>query len=141
MPFSNCWGLKKKQPGVMIRVESEELVILVFWVLGVLFTLILGMRNDGALKQQGSVARSGRAHGFISSSFRAFSSYMKNVSSGASTVARSAASVASSLVDKDGEAKGSQVSFYLNFIMICCLFMIFVGTMMSSGGPFWFLWF
>ncbi|KAG6592018.1 Autophagy-related protein 18f, partial [Cucurbita argyrosperma subsp. sororia] len=95
----------------MIRVESEELVILVFWVLGVLFTLILGMRNDGALKQQGSVARSGRAHGFISSSFRAFSSYMKNVSSGASTVARSAASVASSLVDKDAEAKGSQVNW------------------------------
>lgn len=109
MPFGNFWGLQKKQPGVMIRVEFGELVILVFWALGILLTLILGMRNDGALKQQGTVARSGRAHEFISSSFRAFSSYMKIVSAGASTVARSAASVASSLVDKDEEANGFQV--------------------------------
>lgn len=111
MPFSNCWGLKKKQPGVMIRVDVGEFVILVFWVLGILLTLVLGMRNDEALKQQGTVARSGRAHEFLSSSFRAFSSYMKIVSAGASTVARSAASVASSLVDKDDEANGFQVNW------------------------------
>ena len=67
------------------------------------------MGNDRAVKQQGTVPRSGRAHEFISSSFRAFSSYMKIVSAGASTVARSAASVASSLVDKDDEANGFQV--------------------------------
>ncbi|XP_022940185.1 autophagy-related protein 18f-like isoform X1 [Cucurbita moschata] len=69
------------------------------------------MGNDRAVKQQGTVARSGRAHEFISSSFRAFSSYMKIVSAGASTVARSAASVASSLVDKDDEANGFQVNW------------------------------
>ncbi|XP_022981384.1 autophagy-related protein 18f-like isoform X2 [Cucurbita maxima] len=69
------------------------------------------MGNDRAVKQQGAVARSGRAHEFISSSFRAFSSYMKIVSAGASTVARSAASVASSLADKDDEANGFQVNW------------------------------
>lgn len=93
----------------MIKVDVGELVILVFWVLAIFLTLILGMRNDGTLKQQGTVARSGRAHEFLSTSFRAFSSYMKIVSAGASTVARSAASVASSLVDKDDEANASQV--------------------------------
>ncbi|KAA0046454.1 autophagy-related protein 18f [Cucumis melo var. makuwa] len=69
------------------------------------------MRNDGTLKQQGTVARSGRAHEFLSTSFRAFSSYMKIVSAGASNVARSAASVASSLVDKDDEANAFQVNW------------------------------
>ncbi|KAE8637215.1 hypothetical protein CSA_021118 [Cucumis sativus] len=100
----------------MIKVDVGELVILVFWVLAIFLTLILGMRNDGTLKQQGTVARSGRAHEFLSTSFRAFSSYMKIVSAGASTVARSAASVASSLVDKDDEANASQLEWDDNVI-------------------------
>ncbi|GAB2215842.1 hypothetical protein Droror1_Dr00020246 [Drosera rotundifolia] len=63
------------------------------------------MRND----VKGGV---GRANGFIPSSFRAFSSYLKIVSSGASTVAssvRSAASAASAIVDRDDDARRDQV--------------------------------
>ncbi|GMH05703.1 hypothetical protein Nepgr_007543 [Nepenthes gracilis] len=69
------------------------------------------MRNDGH-KQQGGVAGAVRANGFIPSSFRAISSYLRIVSSGASTVAssvRSAASAASSIVDRDDDAHHDQV--------------------------------
>lgn len=102
-------GSKKKQPGVMIKAYSEESVVFVFWVSAILISLVLGMRNDGGQKQQGGVPRPGRTNGFIPSSFRAISSYLKIVSSGASTVARSAASVASSIVDKDDDASRDQV--------------------------------
>ncbi|KAL9255259.1 Autophagy-related protein [Drosera capensis] len=62
----------------------------------------MGMRNDvkGGL---------GRANGFIPSSFRAFSSYLKIVSSGASTVASSVRSAASAIVDRDDDARRDQV--------------------------------
>lgn len=64
------------------------------------------MRNNDALKSP----RSGRVNGFIPSSFRAISSYLKIVSSGASTVARSAASVASSIVDRVEDSSSDQVN-------------------------------
>jgi hypothetical protein len=48
-------------------------------------------------------------NGFLPSSFRAISSYLRIVSSGASTVARSAASVAQSIVDRDDYANHDQV--------------------------------
>ncbi|KAJ6887038.1 autophagy-related protein 18f-like [Populus alba x Populus x berolinensis] len=48
-------------------------------------------------------------NGFLPSSFRAISSYLRIVSSGASTVARSAASVAQSIVDRDDDANHDQV--------------------------------
>ncbi|KAL5548243.1 hypothetical protein UlMin_003474 [Ulmus minor] len=69
------------------------------------------MRNDGGQKHQGGVPRPGRTNGFIPNSFRAISSYLKIVSSGASTVARSAASVASSIVEKDDVANQDQVNW------------------------------
>ncbi|KAF8391481.1 hypothetical protein HHK36_023786 [Tetracentron sinense] len=69
------------------------------------------MRNDGQ-KPQGGIPRSGRSNGFMPS-FRTISSYLRIVSSGASTVAstvRSAgASVASSIVDRDHDAARDQV--------------------------------
>ncbi|WJX73496.1 hypothetical protein P8452_57270 [Trifolium repens] len=75
------------------------------------------MRNDGSKQQllhhQGGVGvgvgGGGRTNGFIPSSFRAISSYLRIVSSGASTVVRSAASVASSIVDRDDVADHDQV--------------------------------
>lgn len=67
------------------------------------------MRSDGGSKQQVGVPRHGRANGFFPSSFRAISGYLRVVSSGASTVARSAASVASSIVDRDDDVSQDQV--------------------------------
>lgn len=73
----------------------------------------MGMKNDGQKQQvlhQGVVGGGGgRTNGFIPSSFRAISSYLRIVSNGASTVARSAASVASSIVDRDDDADHDQV--------------------------------
>ncbi|XP_010240957.1 PREDICTED: autophagy-related protein 18f-like [Nelumbo nucifera] len=70
------------------------------------------MRNDDQ-KPQGVVPRQGRSNGFIPSSFRAISSYLRIISSGASSVAstvRSAgASVASSIVDRDDDDSRDQV--------------------------------
>nr|DAD23258.1 TPA_asm: hypothetical protein HUJ06_024721 [Nelumbo nucifera] len=70
------------------------------------------MRNDGQ-NPKGAVTRSGRSNGFIPNSFRAISSYLRIVSSGASTVAstvRSAgASVASSIVDREDVGCRNQV--------------------------------
>lgn len=63
-------------------------------------------------KLQGGGPRSARGNNFIPNSFRAISSYLKIVSSGASTVAttvRSAASAASSIVDRDDDASHNQV--------------------------------
>ncbi|XP_062168619.1 autophagy-related protein 18f [Alnus glutinosa] len=95
----------------MIKGDIEESAILVFWVFAILLSLVLGMRNDGQKQQQGGVPRPGRPNGFIPSSFRAISSYLRIVSSGASTVARSAASVASSIVDRDDDASHDQVNW------------------------------
>lgn len=71
------------------------------------------MRNEGKKPQGGvaaaAAASSGRANGFIPSSFRAFSSYLRIVSSGASSVASTVRSAASSIaVDRDG-ARHDQV--------------------------------
>lgn len=71
------------------------------------------MKNEGK-KSQGGVAAAtsspGRANGFIPSSFRAISSYLRIVSSGASTVASSVRSAASSIVvDRDDDARYDQV--------------------------------
>lgn len=97
----------------------------------------MGMRNDGqkqqVLHQGGGVGVGGRTNGFIPSSFRALSSYLRIVSSGASTVARSAASVASSIVDRDDVADHDQVCeirFYMilrDIKIIVCLVIIIVG--------------
>ncbi|XP_027340566.1 autophagy-related protein 18f isoform X1 [Abrus precatorius] len=76
----------------------------------ILVCLVMGMRNDAQKQQllhQGN--NGGRTNGFIPSSFRALSSYLRIVSSGASTVARSAASVASSIVDRDDDPDHDQV--------------------------------
>ncbi|GAB2284647.1 hypothetical protein Dimus_019099 [Dionaea muscipula] len=70
----------------------------------------MGMGNDGN-KVQGE-GGAVRANGFIPSSLRAFSSYLRIVSAGASTVAssvKSAASAASAIVDRDDDARHDQV--------------------------------
>ncbi|XP_054815071.1 autophagy-related protein 18f-like isoform X1 [Prosopis cineraria] len=67
------------------------------------------MMNDDQKPQQAGGVRSGRTNGFFPSSLRAISSYLRVVSSGASNVARSAASVASSIVDRDDDANSDQV--------------------------------
>lgn len=97
---------KKKQPGVMIIAElGESAVVFLPWLLLTLISPASGMRNSDGQKTRGDNSpRSGRVSGFIPSSFRAISSYLRIVSSGASTVARSAASVASSIVDRDDDS-------------------------------------
>lgn len=98
----------------------------------------MGMRNDGQKQQvlhQGGVGVGvgGRTNGFIPSSFRALSSYLRIVSSGASTVARSAASVASSIVDREDVADHDQVCesrFYMilrDIEIIDCFVIIIVS--------------
>ncbi|KAK4803797.1 hypothetical protein SAY86_003614 [Trapa natans] len=83
---------------MIIEEFGEPLLCLGFWVFGVWVSWVLRiMGNNEMPKSQGS----GRVNGFIPSSFRAISSYLRIVSSGASTVARSAASMASSIVDRD----------------------------------------
>ena len=90
----------------MIKAYFEEPLVFLLWVSSVILKyFLLAMRNDGGQKQQGG----GRTNGFIPSSFRALSSYLRIVSSGASTVAKSAASVASSIVDRDDDAGHDQV--------------------------------
>lgn len=74
----------------------------------------LGMRNDSQKSGDGgSVVPRGRVNnGILPNSFRAFSSYLKIVSSGASSVAstvRSAASAASAIVERDGDTNHDQV--------------------------------
>ncbi|XP_011097925.1 autophagy-related protein 18f [Sesamum indicum] len=76
------------------------------------------MRNDGQKSGDGGalVPRPGRGNnGIIPNSFKALSSYLRVVSSGASTVAstvRSAASAASSaIVERDGDTYHDQVSW------------------------------
>lgn len=101
----------------MITGDIEESTILVFWVLAILLSFVLGMRNDGQKQQQGGVPRPGRPNGFLPSSFRAISSYLRIVSSGASTVARSAASVASSIVDRDDDVNHDQVWGVIGFFI------------------------
>ncbi|XP_052207970.1 autophagy-related protein 18f [Diospyros lotus] len=69
------------------------------------------MRNDSQ-KPPGAVPRPGRTNGFIPTSFRTLSNYLRIVSSGASTVAstvRSAASAASAIVDRDNDSGQDQV--------------------------------
>ncbi|GLT77497.1 hypothetical protein SLA2020_490740 [Shorea laevis] len=92
----------------MLKGETGEPVILLFWVLAISISLVLGIMKksgDGQQKTQGGgvVSRSAR------SSFRAISSYLRIVSSGASTVARSAVSVASSIVDRADDSGHDQV--------------------------------
>jgi len=63
----------------------------------------------------GGGGKIGSNNGFIPSSFRSLSSYLRIVSSGASTVAstvRSAASAASTIVDRDNDAVPDQVSLF-----------------------------
>ncbi|KAA8523736.1 hypothetical protein F0562_010159 [Nyssa sinensis] len=70
------------------------------------------MRNDGK-KPQGVMPQPGRANGFIPT-FRALSSYLRIVSSGASTVAstvRSVASAATAIVDRDNDVSQGQVQW------------------------------
>ncbi|KAM1343275.1 hypothetical protein PS2_007413 [Malus domestica] len=96
----------------MIKAVFEESSVFVIWVLTSLISLVLGMRNDGGQKQQqGGVPRPARSNSFIPNSFRAISSYLRIVSSGASTVARSAASVASSIVERDDGTNHDQVNW------------------------------
>lgn len=86
------------------------------------------MSNDGQRRQGGnsnprsssssssSPSSTGRSNGFLPSSLRAISSYLKIVSSGASTVAstvRSAsANVASSVSDRERDSKRDQVFIF-----------------------------
>ncbi|KAF7833879.1 autophagy-related protein 18f-like [Senna tora] len=95
----------------MIESEFEESVLVLLWLAVIFISLVLGMRKDDQKQHQGGAAipRSGRTNGLIPSSFRAISSYLRIVSSGASNVARSAASVASSIVDRDGDTDHDQV--------------------------------
>lgn len=105
----------------MIDGEFEEsLIIIVLWISAILVCLVMGMRNDAQKQQllhQGNGG--GRTNGFIPSSFRALSSYLRVVSSGASTVARSAASVASSIVERDDDPDHDQVCVsFFNLLVI-----------------------
>lgn len=59
--------------------------------------------SDGQKPQNGVISRSSK------SPFRTISSYLRIVSSGASTVARSAVSVASSIVDRDDDSSHDPV--------------------------------
>ncbi|XP_024198989.1 autophagy-related protein 18f isoform X2 [Rosa chinensis] len=68
------------------------------------------MMNDAGRKG-GGVSRHAKTNGFIPSSFRALSSYLRIVSSGASTVARSAVSAASSIAERDNDANHDQVNW------------------------------
>ncbi|KAI3410625.1 BCAS3 domain-containing protein [Psidium guajava] len=95
---------------MIIAEFGESVLVFVPWLLLALISRALGMRNNDVQKTRGDNSpRSGRVNGFIPSSFRAISSYLKIVSSGASTVARSAASVASSIVDGDDDSGHDQV--------------------------------
>ncbi|GAV60852.1 WD40 domain-containing protein/BCAS3 domain-containing protein [Cephalotus follicularis] len=70
------------------------------------------MRNSDGQKQkqqQGGGVLPPRNNGLFQGSFRAISSYLRIVSSGASTVARSAVSAASSIVDRDVDGSHDQV--------------------------------
>ena len=78
------------------------------------------MRNDGQ-KQ--------RANGFIPSSFRALSSYFGIVSSGASSVASTVRSAASSIVDRDEDARYDQVLIQAD-----------IGFKMGFLGGFFLCW-
>ncbi|XP_021892890.1 autophagy-related protein 18f isoform X1 [Carica papaya] len=91
----------------MLGGEIGEPVFL-FWIFGLVIFVVIGtMKNssDGQQRAQGGgvVSRSAR------SSFRAISSYLRIVSAGASTVARSAVSVASSIVDREDDSSHDQV--------------------------------
>lgn len=70
-------------------------------------------KDEQKVHQGGAMPRSGRTNGLIPSSFRALSSYLRVVSSGASTVARSAASVASSILDRDSDVDHDQACVFL----------------------------
>ncbi|KAJ8763665.1 hypothetical protein K2173_003137 [Erythroxylum novogranatense] len=97
----------------MLQVEIGESGILAIWVLVAFVFWVLGtiMKNSSDVKQQQHNKNShGRVNsGFLPSSFRAISSYLRIVSSGASNVAKSAASVAQSIVDRDDDANHNQV--------------------------------
>lgn len=74
------------------------------------------MRNDSQRSGDGGavVPRGKVNNGILPNSFKAFSSYLKIVSSGASTVAstvRSAASAASAIVERDSDTNHDQVSW------------------------------
>ncbi|ESW04971.1 hypothetical protein PHAVU_011G140900 [Phaseolus vulgaris] len=94
------------------------LLLLCLWIAVIFISLVLGMsRNDGQKQRHllhgGVAAGTGgktNSNGFIPGSFRTFSGYLKIVSSGASTVARSAAaSFASSILDKHDVADRDRV--------------------------------
>lgn len=102
-------GFSKKQPGVMIRglgFGESQVFHFLLGVLAYLFLCVLGMRNN-----DGPKPHSGRTNGFIPTSFRAISGYLRIVSSGASTVASTVRSAASSIVDRDDDASHDQVQW------------------------------
>jgi len=106
----------------------------------------MGMRNDGQkqqLLQQGGVGVGvgvvgGRTNGFLPTSFRAISSYLRIVSSGASTVARSAASVASSIVDRDDVADHDQVCESRFYMILRDIKIIAFVVVIVNCGVYWF---
>ncbi|XP_021654708.2 autophagy-related protein 18g isoform X2 [Hevea brasiliensis] len=96
----------KREIGESGIVAIWVFVAFVFWSLGTI------MRNSSYGQQLQQKNSQGRPNnGFLPSSFRAISSYLRIVSSGASTVARSAASVAQSIVDRDGDGNNDQVQW------------------------------
>lgn len=106
-------GFSKKQPGVMIRslgFGESQVFHFLLGVLVSLFLCVLGMRNN-----DGPKPHSGRTNGFIPTSFRAISGYLRIVSSGASTVASTVRSAASSIVDRDDDASHDQVLGFPTF--------------------------
>ncbi|KAK4744315.1 hypothetical protein SAY87_010627 [Trapa incisa] len=85
---------------------GESLLCLGFWVWGLWVSWALRIMGNNEMPRS---QISGRVNGFIPSSCRAISSYLKIISTGASTVARSAASVALSIVDRDDNNARDQV--------------------------------
>ena len=106
-------GFLKETAWVMIRGlgfgESQALHFLLGLLLS-LFLCVLGMRNN-----DGPKPHSGRTNGFIPTSFRTISGYLRIVSSGASTVASTVRSAASSIVDRDDDASHDQVLRFPTF--------------------------
>ena len=102
-----CWKEKLENR----RLASWVFVAIVFLAFVTTIMRKSIISNDVQQQQQKNLQGrvNGNKNGFLPSSFRAISSYLRIVSSGASTVARSAASVAQSIVDRDDDANHDQV--------------------------------
>ena len=120
----------------MVKGEIGELSerILILWTVSNLgfFSWVFGiMRNSGDGQGQSKTQGKGVVSRSARSSLRAISSYLRIVSSGASTVARSAVSAASSIVDREDDSGYDQVRKKRSFTFYCdfAFFLIFLRNL------------